>query len=877
MHPERWAAIKEVVQGALDRPAAERDQWMACVCASDSLLLEEARTLVRAASVTFGFLESGVTFPAQHHAPAPSTNRHSGRVVSHYQLHERIGAGAMGEVYRASDLALGRPAALKLLPSAFDSTLRLRLLSEAEASAKLQHPAIATFYDAGEADGETFIAMELVEGRTLRSLLEHGPIPTDNALAIACCLLEALAHAHAAALLHRDIKPENIMVVGARSAKLLDFSIAMPIIVAVSAVSVDAVTVPEAPASDGPLVGTVGYLAPEQVAGLNLDARTDIFQVGTVLYEMLTGRPAFPGTTTLDRLAALLMHDPDLDRLSEVQVSDGITAMLRCALQRDPAKRYPDAAAFLRDVRRLGHREVPTPFPRIVAVFDFTVLGSRDPVEWLGSAFGESVRVALAGVAAVRLVPRDRAARELTRLAQETGGADPLVASLRLGCQSMVRGQVEVMGQTLRARADVVDVATGDSVAIEQVGGALKDLATVQARLTTALCHALSEATGISRPTHGDRTFEAQECYTRARLQIERFGKGSLEDAVLLLERAIAIDGGDADALAALATALALRAIATTDPADYEAAVAAADRALAVDPDRVKAHVWKGYALAAQDRIEQATLAFGRAIELDPFDTEALYFAAGAHLMTPARMSPEKALTLLQRAVDIDDARGIWWLALGTAHQCLDQSREAIYSFTRAQKLEATPGRFATAGAAAYVGEALRRSARLGEAWDRALAGVEAAERSDHAYRDTFRAYGLTVLGRVAIDRRDTSAAEAAFSQVLAQARGRPRTRACGHLVVQALCGLARAGMSTAVLDEARTLFARQDTYNFGFFYGALKSDTLFELALAAHTLGRTGEANALHAHARAAGDRRALEELGTTSAPARPAGGSAG
>ena len=862
MHPERWQAIKDVVQGALDRAPAERDPWLARMCANDASLLAEARTLVRAAAATFGFLESGVP-SVQQPPPVSLTKRHSGRIVSHYQLHECIGAGAMGEVYRVSDLALGRPAALKLLPATFDSTLKLRLLGEAEASAKLQHPAIATFYEAGEADGETFIAMEFVDGRTLRDRLEHGPIPADDALAIACCLLEALAHAHAAGLLHRDIKPENIVVVGTRSAKLLDFSIAMPMGVTVAASSPDAVTLPETQTGEGPLVGTIGYLAPEQIAGFRLDARTDVFQVGTVLYEMLTGRPAFPGTTTLDRLAALMMRDPALDGLADAHVPDRCTAILRRALQHDPVNRYPSAAAFLRDVRRLSDRHAASALPRNLAIFDFKMHGSTDGVDWLGSALAEEVRVALADVATVRVIPGDRVVRELAQVAQETGAADPLVASLRLGCQSAVLGQVEVAGPTLRARAEVVDVATGDTVAIEQSAGLLRDLAIMQARLTTAVANAVSEATGASRPTHGERTFEAQECYTRARLLTERFGKGSLEDARLLLERAIAIDGQDAEALAALATTHALRAIATTDPADYEEAIAAADRALAVDPGRVKAHVWKGYALAVQGRVEEAALAYDRAIELDPFDAEALYFAAGIYLMMPATFSPEKALTLLQRAIAVDEIRGIWWLALGTAHRCLDQSREAIYSFTRAQKLEATPARFGTAGAAAYVGETLRRSGRLDEAWDHALAGVEAAERSDHAYRDTFRAHGLTVLGRVAIDRGDTSAAEAAFNQVVAQARGRPRTRACGHFVVQALCGLARASRSMLVLDEARTLFERQETYHFGTFYGALNGDTLFELAVAAHSLGRADEAHALHARAREAGDRRALEHCG--------------
>jgi serine/threonine-protein kinase len=149
-----------------------------------------------------------------------------GQIVSHYRIEERLGVGGMGEVFRARDIALGRPAALKLLAKDFEPGLRARLIREAETCARLQHPAIATFFETGEAGGDVFIAMEFVEGRTLRERLHEGALPFESALAIATCLLEALGHAHAAGVLHRDIKPENIMLTGERSAKLLDFGLA---------------------------------------------------------------------------------------------------------------------------------------------------------------------------------------------------------------------------------------------------------------------------------------------------------------------------------------------------------------------------------------------------------------------------------------------------------------------------------------------------------------------------------------------------------------------------------------------------------------------------------------------------------------------------
>jgi tetratricopeptide (TPR) repeat protein len=667
-----------------------------------------------------------------------------------------------------------------------------------------------------------------------------------------------LAHAHAAALLHRDIKPENIIVIGTGSAKLVDFSIAKPM--SAPPAPTDLATVGATHTREGPLVGTIGYLAPEQVVGERLDARTDLFQVGVVLYEMLTGRPLFPGATPLERLAALMTSEPDLEILADIRLPGRMTDVLHTALQRDPARRYPTAAAFLRDVRELTDDRAVTALPTVVAIFDFANRGGNDSFQWIGTAIAEAVGAELAAASHVRVIRRDRIIRELTQLTSEKGAADPVEASLRLGCRWAVRGDVEVDRSTVRARAEIVDVATGVTCATADAAGALTDLPAVEARLAEAIANAISGATAAPRPARGETTFEARECLTRARLLIERISKGSLDDARALLERTLAIDERNADALAALATTHALRAIVTTDPAEYDRAVAVADRAIAIDPNRVKAHVWKGYALAAQDRMDEAARSYDRAIELDPSDTEALYFASGLHLMSPASFAPGKALALLQRAIEVDESQGMWWLALGTAHRCLGQSREALYSFTRAQKLEGAPTRFATAGASAYVGEMLRLDGRLEDARRHALLGIEAAERSDHAYRDTFRAHALAVLGRVALDQGDPSAAQAAFDQVLAQARGRPRTRSCGHFVVHALCGLVRVGKSAALFEQAHTLFERQETYSFGTFYGALNGDTWFELAVAAQALGRTSEANALQARARAAGSARTFE-----------------
>jgi serine/threonine-protein kinase len=853
---ELAALFDEVVD--LDGPS--REATLGARCASRRAFRAELDALLAAHARADGFLNTASAARAVARDAATAVmarRREPGRMVGHYRLIEPIGTGGMGEVFLAQDLALGREAAIKLLPADFSPDLRVRLLREAESSARLQHPAIATFYQAGEADDETFIAMEFVRGRTLRQCLADGPLPVADALAITRCLLEALAHAHAAGLLHRDIKPENVVVTARGAAKLLDFGIALPLAVRPTDATVRWDRATPHPGTSAGLVGTVGYVAPEQVAGGVLDARTDVFQVGTVLYEMLTGRPAFGGSSMHDRLTAVMTGSPDLTAVS----NQGLEDLLRHALAHDPAERYAGAAVFLRSLLALTGDCVGTTLPKVVAVIDFGNRSNAPELDWIGSALGDGLHAELARLDGLALVRRDKVQREVAAAASPAA-IDPLAIGLRLGCGWVAHGEFRSSGGSLDVSVRLLEVATGVQTAAAEVPGALHDLMEVSPHLLQTVARALDVAGTTPGRTRRGVPLEAHELYQRARLLIGSFSKGALDDARHLLERAIEIDEHYEDALAALASAEALRSIATGSTEDLHRAPAHAERAIVLDPGHAEAHVWKGYALWRLETSETAWPAFRRALELDPSHSTAHYFA-GVCLVFDRRRA--EGLRLLQRAVDLGSGHGIWWLALGTAHLGLDRRREALYSFTRARNLEGTVGRFPTAGAAAYVADVLRLDGLLDKARAEALAGIEAAECSDHAYRDTFRAFGLEVLGRVALDQHDDRAAEAAFTQILAQAKGRPRTRSCGHLVVQALGGLARATGEGRWLDDACELFETQTDYSCEQFFGAMNDQTLFELALAAHELSRPDQARALAERAREAGSLRVLPDPSPT------------
>ncbi len=276
-----------------------------------------------------------------------------GQSLAHYRITASIGAGGMGEVYRATDTKLGREVAIKVLPTAVsaDPDRRQRFEMEARSASALNHPNILTVYDIGEANGIVYIAMELVEGRTLRELVASGePVPTKKLLDVAVQTAEGLAKAHSAGIVHRDLKPENIMISKDGYAKILDFGLAKLIEPDAQQASA-APTAAAAPTEPGTVMGTAGYMSPEQARGQAIDFRSDQFSLGTILYEMATGERAFQRETKAETLVAIIRDE--LPPLS--QVAPGTPAPVRWIVERllvkDPEERYASTKDLARDLK----------------------------------------------------------------------------------------------------------------------------------------------------------------------------------------------------------------------------------------------------------------------------------------------------------------------------------------------------------------------------------------------------------------------------------------------------------------------------------------------------------------------------------------------
>ena len=719
MTSDRWRQIEELYQAAVKLGAAERSALLA---EADPELRREVEALLAEQG------DSTVTQIAV------------GFQLGTYRIEAPIGEGGMGVVYRAFDTKLNRPAAIKFLSNELaDAAARRRFQREAQMASSLNHPHILTVYDAGEFEGRQYLVTEFVDGGTLKTWARAEKRSWRQIIELLTGVADGLAAAHAAGILHRDIKPENILVAKNGYAKLADFGLARA-----AEGSVETRT------RAGTIVGTVVYMSPEQASGKTLDARSDIFSFGIVLYEMLTGHRPFSGATDLETLQAIIHAAP-------APLTDEIPAALRTviekALEKDPAERYQTMRDMVVDLRRLIRQTVEIPVPAIPP---------KRRWKWVPMA---AAIAAVAALAAWKLVPRagatpirSIAVLPLQNFSGDTsqeyfsdGTTEALIASLaqihsldvisrtsvmrykgttkplpeigrELGADVIVEGSVQRIGGRVRVTAQLIRASTDKHLWANSYDRDLSDALKLESEVAQAIAQEIQakitpEETGRLASARSVMP-EAREEYLLGRYYGWRNNPADFKQAIAHFEKAIQLNSEYADAYAALAgvwdnfpgpeareqARIAARKAIELDPNLSEAHAALAGvkadewdwvgadqeyrRALELNPDSLDSCACYASFLFMLGRFPQAFTVIEHAAKVNPLSSQ-VQFTYGLVLYGARRY--EDAVSRLQRAIELETRDYFAYFVLAQVYEKIGKSVDAVALLDRPELRDSAP------------------------------------------------------------------------------------------------------------------------------------------------------------------------------------------
>jgi len=643
-----------------------------------------------------------------------------GTKLGPYEILAPIGAGGFGEVYRARDTRLKREVAIKVLPEAFarDPDRMARFQREAEAVAALSHPNIVVLHDVGADSGITYAVTELLEGETLRERLSRGALPWRKTAEIGAAIAEGLAAAHAKGIIHQDIKPGNLFLTGDGQVKILDFGLAQSQRPAPSQAEETRTLTDASPA----IMGTIGYMSPEQVRGLKVEAWSDIFSLGCVLYEMVTGHRAFSGKMATDVMVATLKEEPAPVADSGKVSSPELDRVIERCLAKNPVQRFHsarDLAFALRGMAVSSAEHKPAAPPALtravtmsvaaavlvlalaglyfwrgrteqsidsLAVLPFANVGGNEDTEYLSDGITESLIDSLSELPDLRVMSRSAVFRYKGK------EADPQTAGKALGVRAVLTGRITQRGDNLSVSAELVDTADNRQLWGEQYNRKLSDALAVQQEIARQISEKLRAKLGSEQMAraakHQTDNPEAYQLYLKGRYYAEKFDLEDINKGLDYFHQAIGLDPNYALAYDGLVYAYGILDDAFSAPNDVmPKAREAARRAVEIDDSISESHVEMGsvedfydYDFAGGER------EFKRAVELGPNYAPAHEFY-GWHLAELGKL--DEAVAEGRRAEQLDpvsyeiSSLTGWWLYLSRRND------DAIAQFHKCQDLNA--------------------------------------------------------------------------------------------------------------------------------------------------------------------------------------------
>lgn len=699
MDPERWGKVEGIFHAVLEAEESRRAAILEDLCAADESLRQEVESLLEHHKKAESFIESPAfetstaEVSGKGSSPRPGEARPglAGTVIAQFRLLEEIGGGGMGVVYKAKDTKLGRLVALKFLPEnlAGDPVALERFQREARAASTLNHPNICTIYDIEECQGRTFIAMEYLDGRTLKDHILGRRLDSDEISKLGTQIADALSAAHSKGVVHRDIKPGNIVVSTSGPVKVLDFGLAKLIGSQGRTASTSSLTETQA------VTGTLPYMSPEQLRGRPVDARTDIYALGVVLYEMSTGRRPFTAELQPQLIDDILHRPPPLPRDVNPKIPIELEQIILKCLEKDREYRYQTAEEIADDLRRMtapssafqrsvtgrpwqvrriarvlwaaipilaaivliGGWAIRAVHPvnpiRSIAVLPFVDNSKETSDEYITDGITEGVIDKLSEIPALRVMSRNSVFKFKGK------EADAQAAGKDFKVQAVLTGRITRQGDALAISAELADVSDGSQIWGRQFQYPVSDLLRAEEELATAVLEKLqlrvkneNRARLAKHPTDSP---EAYQLYLQGRYHWNQRTETSIKKSIELFQQATEKDPNFALAFAGLADAYNLSGIfGILAPRESSPeAKAAATKALVLDPLLAEAHAALGLVKSHYDfDFPGAQREFLKAIELNPSYANAHLFYAGAYFTPMGRH--EEAIAEMHKALELD-------------------------------------------------------------------------------------------------------------------------------------------------------------------------------------------------------------------------------